>query len=307
MKKLGFACIWFGNLPNFIEPWLESCRNNPTIDFHFFTNAKDSFDYPPNVIKHFISFEDFRDKFTKIYDFECRVDTPYKMCDIRPAFGEVLQEYLKDYEFWGYCDEDLVWGDIRAFITDEILDAHDRILTRGHCSIYRNTPEVNSYYRTLPRKGHMDYYEILQNPEVCAFDEWAAHRGGGVSAVFADNGIAMYNEPVMADIFMAKGNFVINYRPDLKGTKYFLYENGKAYACGKNKEKGVFKEEVLYFHFQKRKIEIDGNLDYQHYIFEPIGRMRNLNAKKHTVKKNAAVFKKNARYFLSTVYHKIKK
>ncbi|MGN0142039.1 MAG: DUF6625 family protein [Roseburia sp.] len=306
MKSIAFLCIWFGKMPDFLPVWLKSCEKNPTIDFYFFTDIEDSITYPTNVRKIQISFRDFCNKFTEPYGVTDGIAKPYKLCDVRPAFGEILGEYVKGYDYWGYCDEDLVWGDIRHFFTDDILEKHDRILTRGHCSVFRNTPEVNAYYRTLPRKGHMEYQETLLRPEVCAFDEWAEHMGGGVSAIFRDNGIAMYNEPVMADIYTAKGNFEVNYRPDLKGTSHFLYEDGKVYACGKNRQQGRFQTEVLYCHFQKRKISVDPGLNYEHFIFEPVGHMRNVDAKPHRLKETAKVMRINARYHLRRIYGKIR-
>jgi hypothetical protein len=305
MKSIAFLCIWFGNMPNFLPAWLASCGKNPTIDFYFFTDIKEDFSCPSNVRKIYIPYRDFCNKFTEIYGVTDGIEKPYKLCDVRPAFGEVLGEYIKGYEFWGYCDEDLLWGDIRHFITDDILEKHDRILTRGHCSIFRNTSEINSYYRTLPRKGHMVYEKMLSLPQVCAFDEWGEHAGGGVSAIFRDNGIPMYNEPVMADIYVGKGSFLINYRPDLRGTKYFLYENGKVFACGKNKERGSFKEEVLYCHFQKRKLTIDADIRYDNYIFEPVAHLRNVDAKTGGISGKMKVMQLDGKYHLRRLYGKL--
>lgn len=306
MKSIAFLCIWFGKAPVFLPAWLASCGKNPSIDFYLFTDIKEELPCPPNVKKIEISFRDFCNRFTEIYGVTDGIEKPYKLCDVRPAFGEVLGEYIKGYDYWGYCDEDLIWGDIRHFITDEILEKNDRILTRGHCSIYRNTPEVNSYYRTLPRHGHMVYEEMLFDPDVCAFDEWAAHKGGGVSTIFKDNHIPMYNEPVMADIYVAKGSFQINYRPNLEGTRYFLYDNGKVYACGKNRKRGSFKEEVLYCHFQKRKVTIAEGIDYNRFLFEPVAYMRNETAKAQGLKERSKVWRMNLRYELRKVYAKVR-
>ena len=48
--------------------------------------------------------------------------------------------------YWGHCDVDLIWGDIRKFVTDDVLTKYKRIFSRGHCSIYENSSEVNAVY-----------------------------------------------------------------------------------------------------------------------------------------------------------------
>ena len=49
-----------------------------------------------------------------------------------------------EYDFWGYCDIDLIFGNIRKFITDDILDKYDKILSRGHFTLFRNKDSINT-------------------------------------------------------------------------------------------------------------------------------------------------------------------
>ena len=42
------------------------------------------------------------------------LDRPYKLCDFKPAYGFIFGEYLKEYDYWGHCDIDIVWGDLRG-------------------------------------------------------------------------------------------------------------------------------------------------------------------------------------------------
>ena len=44
------------------------------------------------------------------------VNSPYKLCDYKPVYGLIFDEDLQDYDFWGHCDVDLIFGDIRKFI-----------------------------------------------------------------------------------------------------------------------------------------------------------------------------------------------
>ena len=80
-------------------------------------------------------------RFEKKLGFPVALNSPYKLCDFKPSDGEVFEDYLNDYDYWGHCDVDLIWGDIRKFVTDELLEKYVRIFSRGHCSIYRNSSE----------------------------------------------------------------------------------------------------------------------------------------------------------------------
>ena len=151
--------------------WLNTCANNPTVDFLIYTDNKGNFLYPDNVKVHEISFTEIKSRIQILFDFQIALEKPYKLCDFRPAYGEIFSEDIKEYDFWGHCDIDLFWGDIRQFITDDILDRYDRVLTRGHCGLYRNTEEVNSWYKTLPSCGYQGYKDVFQSMESRCFDE----------------------------------------------------------------------------------------------------------------------------------------
>ncbi len=252
MKTIAFVIPWIGKLPDYFQLWLESCKWNTTIDFFVFTNDRTNYNYPKNVKIHYMDWEDMKVLFQKPYDFPIMLNKPYKFCDFKPAFGEIFSEYLNGYDFWGHCDIDLIWGDIRKFITEDILNKYDRIYTCGHCSLYRNTPEVNSWYRTLPSKGYQCWKEVFQKDKSFCFDEWAGHCGGGLSQIIKANNIEMFDDADFADINMSKGYFCINRKPSEKKNNYFKYKNGKLFViCG---DDGY---EVLYCHFQKRKLTIE--------------------------------------------------
>lgn len=271
MKRIAFIVVYMGKLPNYFQIWLESCRANATVDFLVFTDCEDKFDIPQNVKINYMSFEIIKKRIQSIFEFPICINSAYKLCDYKITYGEVFSDFLGGYDFWGFCDIDLIWGDIRKFITEEILKTNERIFTRGHCTLIKNQPDVNCYYRTLPSNGYLEYKKVYQSNESWAFDEWAGHCGGGTSFIYKENGIAMYDEPVMADINVECASFWINRKPELGKVTCFLFENGKLYACSGNR-----KTEVLYCHFQKRIISIAKNLNLQEFKLIPIGQILNV-------------------------------
>lgn len=183
MKTIGFVVPYFtcgnGTVHPMTQLWLDSCKNNDTVDWLFFTDCDlSSFDIPINVKVYKTTFAEVKERIQKIFDFEICLNKPYKLCDFKPMYGEAFAEELNEYDFWGFCDIDLIWGNIRKFLTDDILEQHDRILTHGHCSLFKNDERVNVAYRTLDPNGCMNYRNVFSTEKQWAFDEWAVHNGG---------------------------------------------------------------------------------------------------------------------------------
>lgn len=261
MKSIAFIIPWGGKLPTYFQLWLESCRRNPSVDFLVFTDDDAKYNYPNNVKVHYMSFEQMKELFQKHYDFPLSINTPYKFCDFRPAFGEIFSDYLKGYDYWGHCDVDLIWGNIRKFVTDDVLTSYKRFFSRGHCSIYENSLEVNALYRTLPACNCQNWKNVFKSEKSCCFDEWAGHCGGGLSQIMLENNVGIFDEVYSADINVNKGKFEIN-RMGKHKNLFFVYKSGSLELKGSDIDR-----EVLYAHFQKRNIKTDENVNYDMFYF----------------------------------------
>lgn len=267
MKSIAFVIPYFveknNKLPNYFKLWLKTCSYNSSIDFLFFTNDKSHYEFPKNVKVTYCDFVDIVKLCQKQFDFKIELTKPYKLCDFRPAYGEIFHEYLTGYDFWGYCDIDLLWGDIRNFITDDILIKYDKIYTHGHCSLFRNTCEVNSWYRTLNNNGWQNWRDVFISKDACCFDEWGGHHGGGISYILKTNGISQYDNIDMADINVKHGRFDLIRIPGKDWS--FKYNLGNLEAFN-NK----FRCKLLYCHFQKRMIKFENdNVKDEFYLLSP--------------------------------------
>ena len=94
---------YFGKLPEIFPIWLKSCSTNKDIEWLIITDDTSKYNYPKNVDVNYISWEDIKLRIQKLYDFEIILDKPYKLCDYRVAYGEIFEEELEKYDFWGYC------------------------------------------------------------------------------------------------------------------------------------------------------------------------------------------------------------
>lgn len=206
------------------------------------------------------------------------MNSPYKLCDFKPAYGEIFQQEIKEYDFWGHCDCDLVFGNIRKFITDDILDKYDRIGNCGHFILYRNNKKVNEYYRT---QNHVDFKIIFSDPKSYSFDEWP-----GISKYWHSDGLLCYDYIHYDDIrtgydgFRCSkevwGGYIGPYHSMYNECRRYLkmryiiysYNNGTLKRVWLQR-KIVYAEEVLYVHLQKRSMSIKDNPPLNNYFIVP--------------------------------------
>lgn len=241
MTRICFIIPYFGTLPNYFNYWLESVKCNSTIDFIIFTNDKTKYAYPKNVKVFYMEFEQLRGKIQKKFDFEISLDSPYKLCDFKPTYGYVFSEYLRDYDFWGHCDIDLIFGNIRSFFSEEIFEKYDKLLTYGHCELYRNTPEINQAFMN-DNPPFVSYRVVLSSPAIWAFDESTSPINRSIW-----NRKRQYKANVFVDLWPRFKNLV---DVKLKKNCVFVLEKGDLYEVYDSGERTV-----LYAHFKKRKIE----------------------------------------------------
>jgi FkbM family methyltransferase len=170
ITKIIIIGTYFGKWPVWFPAFLLSCAKNHTIEWLFFTDCE-----IPEVTHSNIKFErmnlgQLNDLASKKLGLRIQKDA-FSQLNLRPAYGVIFEKYIKGFDFWGHCDFDVVWGDIRSFITEPILQNHDIVSGRkdflaGHLTLWRNEPETNILFSAIPA-----YREIFSSSEHHAFDE----------------------------------------------------------------------------------------------------------------------------------------
>lgn len=253
MKKICFIIPWFGSFREDFYFWLKSVEHNPTIDFLLPTDQELAIYPPPNVkvIKTELSFVEQLAK-ERVWE-GCVISKPYKMCDYKVAYGEMFQDYIMDYDFWGHCDADMVFGDIRHFVTDEVLDRYDRLGVDGFFSLFRNTPAVNAIYR---KAG--DIQTIFTDQRPFGFDEWGINRSGTAHYWIEHLKDRVWLDKVFDNLapyhYGFQSGTVRKFNLGIKNVM-FSFEKGKLYRCG-IKDGKLVKDETLYVHIQKRPVYV---------------------------------------------------
>ena len=278
MKKIALIIPYFGKFPNYFPLFLNSCRHNPTIDWLLVTDIAEGFDYPGNVHVIPMTFPELREKIQEQFDFKIALERPYKICDYRPAFGLIFRELLSKYDFWGYCDIDLLFGDLRRAFPDELLDAYDKVGHLGHLALYRNTPQVNAAFRAN-FGGQERYREVLSEERNFIFDEW---DDLSINRIFLKLGlrVCLWND--FFDAHPSRDNLVrvireIGSGPDYSDTQrigsygsWITWEQGHVYAWPHGRD-AAERTELAYVHFQKRDMEIRCALDEEQILCLPDG------------------------------------
>lgn len=162
---------YFGTFPPWFKFWLKSCEYNPTVEWFFITDNDLPKETPKNVRYFKCDLEYFNQLATSVLGFDINLTFPYKICDLRPAFGEIFHQAICNYDFWGFSDLDLIYGNIRKFCNDNVMNTYDVISARkkylaGHFTLYKNNEKVNSLYKRM--RWHKF---IFQHKEHKKFDE----------------------------------------------------------------------------------------------------------------------------------------
>lgn len=247
--------IWIGSFPPWMDLWIKSVCFNPTIDFLVVSDQKSPSDIPENLRFIKSTLPDLKEKAERKLGMSIRLESPYKLCDYKCVFGKILEEELRDYDYWGHCDFDMIFGDIRSFIEKHAIERYDKFLNRGHLTLYRNSKEVIDRFK-LGGGAFGKYKEIFRSDLVWGFDEMY-----GINRIYHRHGFPCFNEFIFADIArqyrdmrlvtvsLKNGN--ANYP-----LQVFCWKKGKIFQEWIEEDSGaVCAKEYIYIHFAKRKFE----------------------------------------------------
>lgn len=239
---------YYGKLPEWISLFIKSCGYlKEKIDFLFFTDDSNILNIKceANIQYQITSFEWLRNYISS--RGLGKLSSAYKLCDYKPCYGYIFQEYIKDYEYWGYCDIDTILGDIPAFLMKNNYTQYDRIGEKGHFTIYRNTKKCRelflSSYKDLPQYFNFSFVKKTTYP--CHFDE------SGMNVLCKRNNLKFLEKDFSLQITIEKELHLHTFQA--KFPELFVFDRGHVFRYTKKNE-SIIKEEYMYIHFQNRKV-----------------------------------------------------
>ena len=169
--SIPIVVAFFGRAPLWLPAFLLSCRENRDVRWFLYTDFEVAGAFPPNVTLRRTDLQELSQRTSDVLGTKVEIQQAWKVNDLKPAYGLIFADDLQPFDFWAQADLDIVWGDIRHFITDSILSENDIVSSRsgrasGHFNLYRNTPEINRTFELIPNVA-----QAIANPQYLHLDE----------------------------------------------------------------------------------------------------------------------------------------
>lgn len=171
-KSIAILICYFGKFPWYFNYFLLSCKYNPSINFFIIADDR-SFQapLPENVKIIFKTIDEVSAIASEKLGFAINIKHAYKLCDFKPTYGLLFSDLIAGYDFWGYGDIDVIFGNIRTFITPELLENYEIISVRhdfltGYFQLLKNDHKMINLF-----SNSKDYKKVLSSDIHYCFDE----------------------------------------------------------------------------------------------------------------------------------------
>lgn len=147
--------VWFGPWPEWMDFTLESMSVNHSIDWIIVTDNAPPAKCCPNIryittdFQAYLSFVKGRIGVTPV------INEMHQICKLKAMLGHIHERDIDGYDFFGFCDLDIIFGNIRHFYTPSILAKYQMLTTHrdllaGHFTIMRNSHQLRTAYMKIP-------------------------------------------------------------------------------------------------------------------------------------------------------------
>jgi hypothetical protein len=223
--------------------FLLSCRANADVRWIIYSDIDPPQNVPANVTFSRMSVRELNERCSYLLGTTIDIKRR-KLCDLKVTYGVIFANDLESFDFWGCSDLDVVWGDIRRFATDAHLQTHDIFSSRkeklsGHCTFYRNIPEVNHMFERIPDVRALlstSHYEHLDERELTK----CVRSVDSLRSLGTGSGLRVYWEEELATNAA--------YQKALRDES-LTWNNGRTF--------GPDRRELMYIHFHKLKEDMD--------------------------------------------------
>jgi hypothetical protein len=171
MSSIIIIIDYFGKWPEWFPLFIESCRANPSVNWLFHTDCDVEELYAENVTFKKVNRQDQIKFISNKLRVNFNPSTDYKFCDLKPMVGYLYEMEIADYDFFGYGDIDLIYGDIRKFYPETLLSQYSVLSTHdwcvsGHLALFRNVRWLREAFRKFS-----SWRAVVEEPEYIRFDE----------------------------------------------------------------------------------------------------------------------------------------
>lgn len=161
--KIAFLIPYVGRWPAYTEPFLLSCEGNRMVDILLCAEKAPRSNLPANVKHVPMVGKEIWDRIEKSTQIKLHQRPGHKLCDFKPFYGLAFADLLEPYPFWGFCDIDLMFGDLGKFFDEQTLASLDIFSAHanqfvGHFTFLRNRKDINQLGFEIP-----DWQKLCQS------------------------------------------------------------------------------------------------------------------------------------------------
>mmetsp|Transcript_15352 Transcript_15352/g.29949 ORF Transcript_15352/g.29949 Transcript_15352/m.29949 type:complete len:468 (-) Transcript_15352:444-1847(-) len=194
-NSVGLLILRWGGWPPWYPLVLKTMSTNHNIDFHLLSDTPPAqTPLPRNVYFHNVSVNNLLRRFTLIAQSKLtslriggllgtnsNTMSASKISDLKPMLGEVYQDLLQPYLYWGYLQEDVLLGNLQTCL-QPLMDSRQTgrsgydvispyglpgLSSSGVFMLFRNDRFVNRLWRRSA-----DAQRVLSDPNYLVWDEW---------------------------------------------------------------------------------------------------------------------------------------
>jgi hypothetical protein len=279
IPKITLIIPYFGKFPEISKLFFLTCRYNSNLHFLLLCDQKKPANLPPNVEYIYFTLKDFCKLASQKLGIKITIRFPYKLCDFKPMYGIIFEEYLERSTFWGYCDVDMIFGNTTDFLNTNIFTNYEIITSRketlsGNFTLYKNSERLNNLYLQSDC-----WKQIVKNPwYVFSFPEKFKPAGKPVSGNLFYRLMKIIYRPQLKNTNVPDMNAIICLHPEIS-VHYgnfmlsdMLLKNRDISKWEMDWEKGELTEKIsgrkyLYFHFyflkNKKNYILPGKIDFK--------------------------------------------
>jgi hypothetical protein len=246
-NKVIMLMPYFGKWPKYLDLFFKGCENNKWLDIYIFTDCPIPKEYPSNVF--FIKFslkkiEDLMSSKLNIRNYNLK--SSYKLCDIKPTYAYMFEDWIQEYDYWGYGDIDLIYGNMWSFYSPKIEKGYDIISSRqeivsGSFTLIKNTQYNNALFKKLE-----NFENLVRSDRYEAIDETSHNMTiwQGLDKLELPKSSFTYIAAYEHSLGNIKVSFETIISEDLKKNDLVIYRNGQLFNDN---------QEIAYFHYVNNK------------------------------------------------------
>lgn len=169
---------YFGEFGPWFPLYLHTLGRQRTLDLLLLTDSP-ALQLPPNAQRVDMNLADVRELAASKLGTAVGLSHVRKLCDLKPTWGLIFEDYTQGYDYWAFGDEDVFYGDLDRLLAPRLDSGADVVVasqtaTVGHLTLVRNATRTNELVMSDP-----DFPKVLASDEHWAYDEWSWARTAG--------------------------------------------------------------------------------------------------------------------------------